>query len=129
MTSLVLSKDTVNKWGNSAGDFDSTYLINLNVQLFESSNDYTDGPRISQPIPSSVEIDINPVLEWTDLLEGTSEYRCTGCMMKTIEGTPTYTIPADEEATLKSTVVETLNYGALSTWYKLQNAPIYKKAW
>jgi hypothetical protein len=49
--------------------------------------------------------------------------------MKTITATPVYTVPEDEETALKSDIVTTLNYGALSTWYKLQNAPIYKKSW
>jgi hypothetical protein len=49
--------------------------------------------------------------------------------MKTVTGTPVYTIPEAEETALKADIVETLNYGALSTWHKLQNAPIYKKAW
>jgi hypothetical protein len=92
-------------------------LIDVTIQKFTSSNDFSNGPMVSNP--GSVTVEFNPVLNWTDIEEGTVEYNCSGCMMKTTTGTPTYTIPADQEASLKAATVETLNYGALSTWYKL----------
>jgi hypothetical protein len=101
----------------------------VDINLFLSNNDGIGGPSVYSPIPSSETVSIHPTMQWTDMYASESEYRCTGCMMKTITGTPVYTIPEAEETALKADIVETLNYGALSTWHKLQNAPIYKKAW
>jgi hypothetical protein len=44
----------------------------------------------------SVMVDIHPTMTWESPEEGTSEYRCSGCMMKTVTATPTYTIPEEE---------------------------------
>lgn len=127
MTSIVLSADNAQKWAHIPGDFGTAYNLDVNVNLFTSNNDYSDGPQIDDN--GSEVVSFHPTMEWASIEEGTVEYQCTGCMMKTVTATPTYTVPADEETALKADIVETLNYGALSTWYKLENAPLYKKAW
>jgi hypothetical protein len=126
-TSVLLNLENKSKWGMIPGDFDTLYEIDVNIQKFTSSNDFTGGPTIMSDGAEAVTI--NPTMEWSDLTASETEYRCTGCMMKTIKGTPVYTIPEAQENLLKPDMVETLNFGALSTWYKLSNAPIYKKAW
>jgi hypothetical protein len=48
----------------------------------------------------SVEVEVNPTFAWADLVEGTTEYRCTGCMMKTISAVPTYAIDDTQKTSL-----------------------------
>jgi hypothetical protein len=90
-TSVLLNLENKDKWGMIPGDFDTLYETSVNIQLFTSSNDFTGGPTIKSN--GATAATIHPNLEWTNLSASQSEYRCTGCMMKTITGTPVYTVP------------------------------------
>ena len=54
------------------------------------------------------------------------DFYCDGCKAETVTVTPTITMDPGVNGTVS---VETINYGALTTWYKLKNAPKYSQAW
>lgn len=127
LTSVVLSPADSSKWGEIPGDFQTTYRLSVAIETYTSNNDFSDGPQVVTGDP--VAVDVHPTMTWAAIEEGEVEYGESGTMVKTVTATPTYDIPQAEKDAMGSAMVETLNYGALSTWYKLQNAPIYKKAW
>jgi hypothetical protein len=72
--------------------------MEVEIGLFTASNDFSNGPMVSSE--GTVMVEVSPTFAWADLTEGTTEYRCSGCMMKTITATPTYAIDDAQKTSL-----------------------------
>jgi hypothetical protein len=72
------------------------------------------------------EYEVELEYELTDISYGEVELGCEGCMFKTVTVTPKTTLVEDQ---VLDTEVQSLNFEAMSSWYKLRSPPVYKSSW